>query len=176
MKLTFNKTHRIQWLFFIVAPFVFLSCTSYFTYEGYEVAEEDRIEIKEGGPNKGSWPTNDLTLDYTYKNHMDDFIISGKVSWAKHIEYNFRTLDHFFLRVYFVDAAGKIIAGKGVVYSGNNLEIENLSFEKQFVLPAGTVAMVFSYSGKVSEHGTGGDRNFQGGRTDWDFWKSPGRR
>ncbi len=173
MKLTYKKTRRAQWLLLIVALSAFLSCTSYLTYAGHEVAEEDRIEIKEGGPNKGAMRTYDLTLDYVYEKNKDGFILSGKVSWAQHIEYNFRMLDHFYMRVYFVDSSGKIIEGKSIILSGHNMEIENMSFEKHFTLPVGAVAMVFSYSGRATEHGTAGNMNVQGGQTDWEFWKSP---
>ena len=176
MKLIFKKHHRIQWPFFIVALSVLLSCTSYLTYEGHEVAKEDRIEIKEGGPNKGAMRTYDLILDYVYEQKKDGFTLSGKISWSRHIEYNFRTLEHFSLKVYFVDSFGKIIEGKDIVRSGHNVEIENLSFEKHLTLPAGAVAMVFSYSGRATEHGTAGNLNVQGGQTDWEFWKSPVRR
>lgn len=176
MKPIFKKNHRIQWLFFIVVVSVLLSCTSYLTYEGREVAEEDRIEIKEGGPNKGAMQTYDLTLDYVYEQKKDGFTLSGKISWSKHIENNFRMLEHFYLSVYFVDSFGKIIKGKGIIHSGHNMEVENMSFEKHVTLPSGAVAMVFSYSGKASEHSTVGERNVQGGRTDWEFWKSPVRR
>ena len=99
MKLTYKKTRRAQWLLLIVALSAFLSCTSYLTYAGHEVAEEDRIEIKEGGPNKGAMRTYDLTLDYVYEKNKDGFTLSGKVSWAQHIEYNFRMLDHFYMRI-----------------------------------------------------------------------------
>lgn len=176
MKLTFKKTHKIQWLFFIFALPVLLSCTSYLTYAGHEVAEEDRIEIKEGGPNKGALSTYDFSLGYVYERNRDGFTLSGKVAWSNHIIYNFRILEHFDLRVHFVDDSGKIIEGKGIVFSGHNMEIENLSFEKHFTLPAGAVAMVFSYSGRATEHGTAGNVDDQGGQTDWEFWKSPVRR
>ena len=176
MKRIFKKHHRIKWLFFIIALSVLLSCTSYLTYEGHEVAEEDRIEIKEGGPNKGAMRTYDLTLDYVYEQKKDGLTLSGKISWSRHIENNFRMLEHFYLRVYFVDSFGKIIEGKGIIHSGHNVEIENLSFEKHFTLPSGTVAMAFGYSGRATEYGTAGDRNVQGGQTDWEFWKSPVRR
>ena len=173
MKLRFKRTHWLRWLFFGVALTALLSCKSYLTYEGQEVAEEDRIEIKEGGPNKGALSTYDFSLSYVYERNKDGFTLSGKVTWSNHIIYNFRILEHFDLRVHFVDGSGKIIEGKGIVYSGHNMEIENLSFKKDFTLPAGAVAMVFSYSGRATEHGAAGNSDDQGGQTDWEFWKSP---
>ncbi|HIJ55369.1 MAG TPA: hypothetical protein HPQ03_04505 [Deltaproteobacteria bacterium] len=170
MKQTFKKTRRIRWLFLIVTLSAIFSCTSYFTYKGQEVAEADRIEIKEGGPYTGSWDTRDLSLDYVYEQKKDSFTLSGKVTFNKHIIYNFRLLDYFDLRVHFVDGSGKIIEGKGIVSSGHHVEIENLPFKKQFALPSGAVAMVFSYSGRASELGD------EAGRTDYEFWESPVRR
>ena len=176
MKLMFKYVHLTRWLFLFIALTAVLACKSYLTYEGQEVAEEDRIEIKTGGPNEGAMRTNDLTFDYAYERNGDDFTLSGTISWANHLLYNFKTMEHFSLMLYFVDGSGKIIEEKNIVRSGHYVEIENLSFEKQFSLPAGAVAMVFGYSGKAVDGGSASSEGGRGEQIDWDFWKSPVQR
>lgn len=166
----------VRTLFFIIPVLSLTACSGNpFTYEGHVVAEEDRIEIKEGGPHNGFWKTYDINVDYTYEKKTNALFFTGEISFNKHLMYNFRTLEHFYFRIYFVDEEGKILDGKGLVYSGYRVPLGPLSFQKELPLPDDSVAMVFSYTGSADEQGGGIDSEIDG-RTDWDFWRSPIRR
>ena len=147
------------------------------SYKGKTVAEENRIALEAGGPHKGVWNTEDLTLNYEYTQKSNEIELSGAIAFGNSVAANYTTMERFFLQVHFTDREGKILEDKVIASSGNRKFMDNvkiLSFTSRLVLPRESAGMVFSYSGRATEGGglyplvtSGGDG------ADWDFWKTP---
>ncbi len=157
---------------------LFGACTGkLLSYRGGWVDEENRISLLEGGPHKGIWETRDLSVEYEYQLDTKNLQISGVVELANYISNGFSALDHLNLYIHFLDANGIVLDTKGINIFGFNrflAFLEEMSFNRRLDLSEDTVAVAFSYRGKVTEGGSRG--NSRGGeRIDWEFWKMPHR-
>lgn len=168
------KTNSIKGLFAMGALFFVVSCVhSATTYEGKMVDAANRIKIAKEGQQKSVWKTEDLTLDYEYSRESDSLALSGIVTFNQHLVNNFSALIDFISRVHFTDAEGRIIGGEQLVTAGYRQDIEKISFQKEFTLPQGTDAMVFSYQGSAEKRSSDSIRLRRRGSTVWNFWKNP---
>jgi hypothetical protein len=145
-----------------------------FTYNGKMVKPVNRIPIKDGGPHTSTWKTEDLTLNYKYQTHADTMSISGKITFANHIIYNYRDFTAFFLTAYFADISGMINGDQALASAGMGRQIEKVSFSRQVKLPPGAKNMVFGYQGQAVER-SGGNRFGDDGSIEWEFWTTPTR-
>ncbi len=100
--------------------------------------------------------------------------LSGQVKFDNHLQYNFTSLDHFFLWIYFIDEEGKIIGDKAIAVAGYRKRLKNISFDHNLQMPSNVNGIAFGYDGTAREGG-GSDRGIDGGGTSWDFWKVPRR-
>ena len=145
-----------------------------FSYNGKMVKPENRIPLKEGGPHKSEWKTENLLLNYEYKRQGQSFEIYGVVSFLGHIAYNYRDFSNFFLTVYFTDAGGMINGEHTLASASIGQPIEKLEINSRITLPTETDNMVFGYRGHVFDRSSGNNFGVDGG-IDWEFWTTPTR-
>ena len=149
---------------------------------GAWVAEEDRIQLIDGGPHKGTWKTRDLSVHYEYQEAAPSFQVKGVVELANYIPMGYDSLEYFHLYIHFLEDNGTVLATQRIKSSGYyhsfRLRGEEVTFNGRFDLTQGTVALAFSYSGRAVSGGGPGPSNSNSsreGRTDWEFWKVPRR-
>ena len=108
------------------------------------VVEDDRISLRDGGPNTGTWDSKNVSVDYRYTKQSGTI----ELSVSPRAKRQFSELTVWAL---FVDAKGNVI-GKQEVYSsgtrpgssdlGNNFQIPSgttyLSFNARLLAPATT--------------------------------------
>jgi len=169
-----NKT--ISYSFFLFAfMFTFIACHgTLFSYRGAFVDMENRIALLENGPHEGIWKTRDLAVNYRYKTKANMLQLSGQIEFNNHLQYNFTSLDHFSLSIYFIDEEGKILGYKTIAIAGYRKRLKNISFDHNIEMPSNVNSISFGYDGRASEGG-GSDKSIHGGGDSWDFWKVPHR-
>lgn len=154
-----SKTIRLG--FMIAMTAALCACqSSQLSYTGRVVSEERRIVILGGGPHSGSWQTDDLKLDYEYRQAQQSFNIAGAVNFRHP-----KVIWTFRLDVHFADSTGAIIESRNLVAGGNRQMIDTLSFEENLNIPSNAANMSFSYTGRSSGTGNSGSPN--------DFWATP---
>ena len=163
------KTNKL--IFYVsLSLFFVLSSTacnaSLFSYSGATVDMGNRIALLDGKSHKGSWNTRDLSVNYNYKMDANILQLSGQVEFDNYLQYNFTSLDHFFLWIYFLDEEGKIIGDKAIAVAGYRRRLKNISFDHNLRMPSNANSIAFGYDGTARESEDG---------TSWDFWKVPHR-
>ena len=146
---------------------------------GAWVEEKDRISVLDGGPHKGSWQTRDLSINYEYREATSSLQITGVIELARHLQYNFNTLEHLRLNIHFLEANGIVLETKRIRAFGYRRFLEllgEMSFNSRFDLTQEAVAFAFSYHGRVSEGALPPSVSSSGGRIDMEFFKVPRRR
>ena len=146
----------------IVAMLAAACSSKMFTAEGKFVAEEKRLDLKEGGPFPREWQGkgNQLTIKYEYIRNQDDLQIMGDIVFRRE-----KNLDNFSCSIVLIDAAGTVLLVQGMVIAGGREQIETIPFKHEMQLPPGTQSMAFSYSGTTRGTGGSGSPN--------SFWSSP---
>ena len=139
---------------------------------GAWVEEKNRVSLLAAGPQKGSWETRDLTIEYELVHQDDALQISGVVDFGGHHTSNFTTLEYLTIYIHALGPNGIVRQTKAVKTFGFRRQIwmmGKLSFDGDFEMSADfdIIAVAFSYSGTVQ---TGG------GETGLDFWKVPRRK
>ncbi len=148
---------------------------SVFNYTGKVVKPENRILLKQGGPHKSVWNTEDLTLSYEYQKQGGTLEISGKIAFANHLVYNFRDFSNFILTVYFADANGRINGEQALASASVGKAIRTMSFDRRMTLPPGAENMVFGYRGRAVDRSSSDGSFGLNGSIDWEFWTTPTR-
>ena len=148
---------------------------------GAWVPEEDRIQLIDGGPHKGTWETRDLSIHYEYQQGAPNLQVKGIVELANYITMGYDALQYLWIYVHLLERNGIVLSTQRISASGH-LQSFRLSGERKFTrsfdLTQDTVAFAFSYSGRaVSGDGPGpvSSGSNSEGRIDWDFWKIPRR-
>jgi hypothetical protein len=139
---------------------------------GAWVEEKNRVSLLAAGPQKGSWETRDLTIEYELVHQDDALQISGVVDFGGHHTSNFTTLEYLTIYIHALGPNGIVRQTKAVKTFGYRRQIwmmGKLSFDGDFEMSADTdiIAVAFSYSGTVESGG---------GDAGWDFWKVPRRK
>jgi hypothetical protein len=166
MRLERQKPIPVIWCLFIFLSASLLACESrFYTYRGAVADQEERVVIAAGGPHPGIWRTIDLTLSFQYTKEADRLDLAGEIELDESFRYNFITLEHFSMRVNFLDLDGRVLESVSVFNSGYRQRLETFYFNRRLDLPDGATAMTFSYNGRVRESGQ--NSSF------WDFWKTP---
>ena len=139
---------------------------------GRIVPLEKRIPLPGDGTKEAKWTPHDLTLQYRYELRENNFTITGTVDFASSLKTGFKTLNHFFLELVFIDEAGRILASRPLLSLGYGRPIDKFTFKRSTTLPPGTVAMAFGFRGRAVETGSGG---LDGGSDsiDWYFQETP---
>lgn len=156
-----------------------VACTgNLFSYRGATAQEKNRIALLEGGPFQGSWQTRDLAVKYNYLRDKKNLQISGTILLDSSLKTGFSTLEYLFFWVNFLGVDGNVLDTKGIMTSSHKkwILIENLFFKSRLEMPENTLAIAFSYRGRVRNGGgstIAGDR--LGEATDWEFWDVPKR-
>ena len=142
-------------------------------YKGNKIKPGYQIEI-ELGEHTGFYRTNDLSVSYHYIKGADSLKISGVVSFADGIQFNFNVVDYFNLGLLLADSENTILSSRNLVSaSWVNLTLDNqVHFSDSVRLPAHATRMAFTYTGQASEGGfRGWRRGGDGG--DIQFWQHP---
>ena len=137
---------------------------------GGSIAPQERIALQEGGEQKGTFETRDLSVDYRFSRGGDNLNVAGTVRYADYLKYNFGQVRYFNLAVSFVDSQGKVIGSKGLTsLAGENIYIhDRLPFQAALKLPPGTASIAFTYRGEA--HSADSD-----GSSPTYFWHYPAR-
>ena len=171
------NTNKFMFYISLSLIVIFSSAACYaslFSYSGATVDMENRIALLEGKSHKGSWDTRDLSVNYNYKMDANILQFSGQVEFDNYLQYNFTSLDHFFLWIYFLDEEGKIIGDKAIAIAGHRKRLKNISFDHSLQMPGNANGIAFGYDG-TARAGGGPVAGDDGGGTSWDFWKVPRR-
>jgi hypothetical protein len=147
-------------------------------YRGSWVEEKDRISLLAGGSHKGNWQTRDLSIEYEYQQEAQSLVISGVVNLADYLKI-MGTLDHLTLEIQLLETNGIVQDTEGIRTFGSRRSIDSfgkMSFNRRLDLSEDTVAMAFSYSGKITQGGGGAIKSSSGEKAEWDFWKVPRRK
>jgi hypothetical protein len=158
-------------ILFLIIP-IFMACSGVNPLSpGAWVKEENRINVLQGGQQKGSWETRDLSINYELRQENNRLHISGVVDFGGYIPKGFTTLKYLTIYLHALKDDGIVLETKPVKTYGYRRHFDllgTMSFKGQFDMSADAdiVAVAFSYSGTVEEGG---------GETRWDFWKIPRR-
>jgi len=133
---------------------------------GGTVQADKRISLL-GGEHFGTWKTFDLTIPYRYARNQDRLELSGEVDFSNRIKFNFQIMESFFVTVMLLNDQGTVLQNVDVGSSFYFADSDDpIKFAKTFVVPPGTTAMAFSYTGTARGIGSNGDTNT-------DFWDFP---
>jgi len=162
----------LRWLPLLLLCGALIGCAGLQTsYEGTPAQPENRrpLTTTDGGP--ATWQAKDMALHYESSVENGALEIKGTVERLNTIK-NFSVVNYFRVLIYFLDAEG-IILDNHVLWSAGSRMDETFvrwTFEKQLPLPAGTVAVGFSYRGAFSDGGSGDSGSAQ---TGWEVWARP---
>jgi hypothetical protein len=148
---------------FMLMIFVMLAAAcskNLFSAEGKFVAEERRLDLKQGGPFPRDWKGKHLAIKYEYIRKQDDFQIMGDIIFKRE-----KTINDFSCSVVFIDAEGTVLQVKGLVVAGGRQPTKIIPFKQDMKLPPGSQSMAFSYSGTSRGTGQSGSPNA--------FWFTP---
>jgi hypothetical protein len=148
------------------------------SYRGSWVEEHDRINLQAGGPHQGNWQTRDLSIQYEYQKEAQNILISGVVNLADYLKI-MGTLDHLTLEIQLLETNGIVQDTKGIRTFGTRRSIDSFGkmfFNRSLNLSEDTVAVAFSYDGKITQGGGGAIKSSSGEKAEWDFWKVPRRK
>ncbi len=154
-------------LFFVFMLLIFVmlaaACSSkMFTAEGKFVAEERRLDLKEGGPFPRDWQGKgkQLKIKYEYIRKQDNLQIMGDIVFRRE-----KNLNDFRCSIVLIDSAGKVLLVQGMVVAGGRQKMEKISFKHELQLPPGSQSMAFTYSGTSRGSGDSGSPS--------SFWSAP---
>jgi hypothetical protein len=165
-----NQTVRRQTLailFLVLSGAMLVSCQSVlFTYKGARIAQVNLIPLTEGGLKSDHFETEDVTIDYEYTRSGNSLRLGGEISYSRALQNSFTSVPEFYIRVFFADAQGTVLAYRGIIASGYGYTSDRMRFHELVVLPPGTAFMAFGYSGRAFD-GSAQDR------TEKSFWFDP---
>lgn len=165
-------------IWFVSIMLLFACGSKLLNYRGSWVEEQDRISLQAGGPHKGIWQTRDLSIEYQYQQEAQNLLVSGVVNLADYLKI-MGTLDHLTLEIQLLNADGIVQDTKGIRTFGIRRSIDSvgkMSFNSRLNLSEDTVAVAFSYDGKITQAGGGAFNSSSGDKAEWDFWKVPRRK
>ncbi|MEZ4526939.1 MAG: hypothetical protein R2941_13565 [Desulfobacterales bacterium] len=138
-------------------------------FRGSFVPEPLRTDLLADGSSEEFWHTDEIEVHFRYRREKERLHIAGRVQLTGHLQ-NYDSADSFHLHVWFLDAGGQVLAGKGLLSMGKGQKILSWPFKSEMMLPAGTVSMSFSYSGRANISGSDAS-----GQDFWDFQMLPFR-
>jgi len=157
-----NSKSKLKFNFvFVIFLLLAVACSrQMFTAEGKFVAEERRLDLKEGGPFPRDWQGRHLDIKYEYVRKQDDLQIMGTILFKKE-----KKLANFRCSIVLIDSAGTVLRVQGLVVSGGRQEIKEIPFKNELQLPPDAHSIAFSYSGTSGGTGQSGSPK--------SFWSSP---
>lgn len=166
-----NRTVRGQKLtmilFLVLCGFMLVACQSaLFTYKGARISQANLIPLTEGGLKGAFVETEDVTVDYEYTRTGDNLRLGGEISYSRALQNSFSRVPDFYIRVFFADAQGTVLAYRGIIASGYGYTSDRMRFHELVALPPGTAFMAFGYSGIAVGSSTQD-------RVDKSFWFDP---
>ena len=154
-------------LLLVLSGAMLVSCQSaLFTYKGARIAQVNLIPLTEGGLKGAFFETEDVTVDYEYTRTGDNLRLGGEISYSRALQSSFSRVPDFYIRVFFADAQGTVLAYRGIIASGYGYTTDRMRFHELVALPPGTAFMAFGYSG-IAVSSSNQDR------VDKSFWFDP---
>lgn len=133
------STKKLAILFLLIlATFGLLGCTQ----AGRLVPADDRILFSENETGQGTFNTDGLTVDYTYKLQGRDLDLAGNAWYHGGV-------DSLNVYVLFIDPAGTVLQQRIAYYSGYRVSRHwagDNSFQETLAVPPGAAGFSFSYS------------------------------
>ena len=147
-----NKRHSINYnrlIFIIVLINIlsFMGCMS--GYVGKTVPLQNRIAIKDEGPQQGSWTRSHATFNYMYTRTSGKLGLTGDLS----IDGLRGRLISFHFWLHFIDENGTIT--ESLIIFSSNANRKGV-IKKDLNLPTNTSAMTFGYAGESEDKMTDG--------------------
>lgn len=142
--------------------FTILQGTAFSAQTGL-VAPENCILIPQG-QKAGTWQGKNLSVVCKTTRDAGRMELSGTINFSDKMVLLYKILDNFQLSAIFLDADGKVLETKSIVTAREDIE-DPIPFHAQLTVPAGTVAMSFSYRGTASGGGKAADAT--------NFWENP---
>jgi hypothetical protein len=135
-----SKSDAFKVLFFFVIVLVFAALNGCAT-SGHTVAPENRIAVTPDQPQKGTWESMNVVLEYEFvkENGTLGVFIDGKTR---------RRLDQVVVWLLFLDSGGRLIERESVFNSGFRSKRTRArrmegTIERAFEVPAGTKYLAF---------------------------------
>ena len=154
-------------LFLVLSGSALVACQSaLFTYKGARIAQVNLIPLTEGGLKGDYFETEDVTIDYEYTRTGDSLRLGGEIGYSRALQNSFTSVPDFYIRVFFADAQGTVLAYRGIIASGYGYTSDRMRFHELVTLPPGTAFMAFGYSGRAIDSSVDN-------RVDKSFWLDP---
>jgi|GEM_PF-3110783 len=150
---SFNTRPRVSSLFLVLLiPCLGIGCL---TYTGSATPKPNRILLSQGN-QAGSWQTNDVGVEYQFRENDGQLEISGQVNFTDQIADTFNTVDYFKLIAAFFDDNGKKLGTTELLTNSNfSSRAGRVQFRKEVSLPQGATSFTFGYSGQAHSSSTG---------------------
>ena len=117
---------------------------------GKFVTVQDRICLKKNGAAGINWGSRDINLMAQCQIQGQEIAIAGDIRFASHLVYNYSSLEHFRIYVYFTDDSGKVLQKRLLaVNSGHMKPLEDIRFNRSFKLPEAVGCLAFEYDGRA---------------------------
>jgi hypothetical protein len=142
---------------------------SLLTYKGAWVSGKYRIALEDGTQRSGSYQSPDLTIEYQWERSGNELQLSGTAEFTSEMRNSYDWISSFHLSVFFTDAQGIILEGRGIPTPGCENLNNRMRFSEKLLLPPGTANMAFGYSGQARDSGSGG----KGGSGEISFGQVP---
>jgi hypothetical protein len=116
---------------------------------GATAAPEFRMPLPESGSGRSVWKGKHLDIVYTLDSQGGQTKISGEISIHEGILLSFSKLARLRVKAHLLDDHGGVLASVGItpLYSTYSEVDGPMGFRANAVIPTGTVAVTFSYSG-----------------------------
>lgn len=154
MKFKKKILFTIKLYFLFISLFSLVACQgSLFSYRGRTVEPDRRIDLLENGHHKGIWQTNDLTIKYRYEKKADILQLSGVAELSDRYKFNDAVIEHFYLRLFFLDNEDRVLQDKPILNGSYSLPYDKFSFKKRIEIPPGVVSIAYHYMLRVRKEG-----------------------
>lgn len=130
------------------------------SWRGKETNEDLRVPLKRNGEGDGKWETRDVLLSYQYREADGRLELSGEVRIANHLRNSFAAMEYFHLRLFFLDAEGRVAGSKNFALGPSRKDVWDLPFKRSADTPDEAVAIAFGYSGRATSFNRWDFRSF----------------
>ncbi len=125
----FNTRPRLSSLFLVLLiPCFGIGCLA---YAGSATPKPNRILLSQGSQT-GSWQSNDVGVEYQFRENDGRLEISGQVNFTDQIADTFNTVDYFKLIAAFFDDNGKKLGTSELLTNSNfSSRVGEMQFKKR---------------------------------------------
>ncbi len=139
---------------------------------GKTARPENRFPLSELPASETTWSAKDLSLNYLAVNQGGNLAISGFVAFSPNLA-KYPNINSFRIYLHFLDGGGTVLDSKLLWVTARRVDkrFVRWTFEKQWSVPPGAVALAFSYRGGVVDGG--GESSNSPSSAGWEVYQSP---